>query len=122
MHLIQNSRRSRTKLPLEQKFLNRGNGQYVDVLPLARNYIANASCRFISNNPVAQDYEGVESRRPGVRSESMLQSFFSLLLQLLPLQLFQDHRDDNLEAVGMTVAENQASALNKMSRSLKIWS
>jgi hypothetical protein len=29
---------------------------------------------------------------------------FSLLLQLLPLQLFQDHRDGNLEAAGMTVA------------------
>jgi hypothetical protein len=29
-------------------------------------------------------------------------SIFSLLLQLLPLQLFQDHRDSNLEAVGMT--------------------
>jgi hypothetical protein len=28
---------------------------------------------------------------------------FSLLLQLLPLQLFQDHRDGNLEAVGMTM-------------------
>jgi hypothetical protein len=30
-------------------------------------------------------------------------SIFSLLLQLLPLQLFQDHRDGNLEAVGMTM-------------------
>jgi VanZ family protein len=28
---------------------------------------------------------------------------FYLLLQLLPLQLFQDHRDSNLEAVGMTM-------------------
>jgi hypothetical protein len=64
------------KPPLEQKFLNRGNGQYLDVLPLAQNYIANASCRFTSNDPVDQDCEGVESRRPGVRSESMLQSFF----------------------------------------------
>jgi hypothetical protein len=35
----------------------------------------------------------------------MLHSFFlSLLLQLLPLQLFQDHRDGNLEASGMTIA------------------
>jgi hypothetical protein len=41
------------------------------------------------NSPVAQDYKGVGSRGPGVRSESMLQFFFSLLLQLLPLQLFQ---------------------------------
>jgi hypothetical protein len=66
--------------PLEQKILNRGNGQYSDVLPLARNYITDSSCRFIFNNPVAQDYEGVGSRRPGVRSESMLQSFFLCFL------------------------------------------
>jgi hypothetical protein len=32
----------------------------------------------------------------------MLQSFF-LLLQLLPFQSFQDHRNGNLEAVGMTM-------------------
>jgi hypothetical protein len=31
---------------------------------------------FLFNNPVAQDYKGVGSKRPGVRSESMLQSFF----------------------------------------------
>jgi hypothetical protein len=31
---------------------------------------------------------------------------FSLLLQLLPIQLFQDHRDGNLEALGMTVARS----------------
>jgi hypothetical protein len=31
---------------------------------------------FLFDNPAAQDYEGVESRRPGERSESTLQSFF----------------------------------------------
>jgi hypothetical protein len=36
---------------------------------------------------------------------------FSLLLQLLPLQLFQDHRDDNLEASGMTVARSLHQAV-----------
>jgi hypothetical protein len=46
------------KPPLEQKFLNRRNGQYLDVLPLAQNYIANASYRFTSNNPGDQDYRG----------------------------------------------------------------
>jgi hypothetical protein len=30
--------------------------------------------------------------------------FLVLLLQLLPLQLFQDHRDGDLDASGMTVA------------------
>jgi hypothetical protein len=41
----------------------------------------------------------------------MLQSFFSLLLQLLPLQLFQDHRDGNLEALGMTMAHSFHQAI-----------
>jgi hypothetical protein len=60
---------------------------------------------FLINNLVAQDYRGGR-RRPDVGSESMLQSFFSLLLQILPLQLFQDHRDGNLEALGVTMARN----------------
>jgi hypothetical protein len=34
--------------------------------------------RFLFDNPAAQDYKGVGSRRPGERSESMLQSFFFL--------------------------------------------
>jgi hypothetical protein len=72
-------------------------------LPLAQNYIANASCRFISNNPDDQGYEGVESRRPGVRKRKYASILFSLLLQLLSLQLFQDHHDGNLEAVAMTM-------------------
>jgi hypothetical protein len=36
---------------------------------------------------------------------------FSLLLQLLPLQLFQDHRDGNLEASGMTMARSLHQAI-----------
>jgi hypothetical protein len=31
--------------PLEQKFTNRRNGQCLDALPLAQNYITTASCR-----------------------------------------------------------------------------
>jgi hypothetical protein len=89
------------KPPSEQKFLNRKNGQYLDVLPLAQNYIANASCRFTSNNPGDQDYGG--GKQKAWCKKRKYDSIFSLLLQLLPLQLFQDHRGGNLEAVGMTM-------------------
>jgi hypothetical protein len=65
--------------------------------------IIDVSCRLLFDNPATQDYKGVGSRRPGGRSESMLHSFFVLLLQLLPLQLFQDHRDGNLEASGVAM-------------------
>jgi hypothetical protein len=37
--------------------------------------ITDVSCRLLFNNPAAKDYEGVGSRRPGERSESMLHSF-----------------------------------------------
>jgi hypothetical protein len=68
-------------------------------------HITGVSCRLLFDNPATQDYKGVGSRRPGGRSESMLHSFFLvLLLQLLPLQLLQDHFDSNLEASGMTMA------------------
>jgi hypothetical protein len=88
------------KPPLEQKFLNRGNGQYLDVLPLAQNYIANTSCRFTSDNLELREGGKQKAWRKKRKYASIL---FSLLLQLLPLQLFQDHRDGNLEAVGMTM-------------------
>jgi hypothetical protein len=88
------------KPPLEQKFLNRRNGQYLDVLPLAQNYIANSSCRFTFNNPGLQ---GGGKKKAWRKKQKYASILFSLLLQLLPLQLFQDHRDGNLEAVGMTM-------------------
>jgi hypothetical protein len=71
-------------------------------LPLAQNYIENAACRFTSNNPVGQNYEGVENRRPGVRNESMLRSFFFASSAALS-SVDPGHRDSNLEAVGMTM-------------------
>jgi hypothetical protein len=37
--------------------------------------------------------------------------FFSLLLQFLPFQLFQDHRDGNLEASRMIVARSLHQAV-----------
>jgi hypothetical protein len=37
------------------------------------------------------------------RKKRKYDSIFSLLLQLLPLQLFQDHHDGDSEAVGMTM-------------------
>jgi hypothetical protein len=37
------------------------------------------------------------------RKKQKYGSIFYLLLQLVPLQLLQDHRDGNLEAVGMTM-------------------
>jgi hypothetical protein len=88
------------KPPLEQKFQSKGSGQYLDVLPLAKNYIANASCRFTSNNLELRGGGKQKARRKKRKYASIL---FSLLLQLLPLQMFQDHRDGNLEAVGMTM-------------------
>jgi hypothetical protein len=88
------------KPPLEQKFLNRGNGQYLDVLPLAQNYIANAFCRFTSSN---LELRGGGKQKAWRKKRKYASILFSLLLQLLTLQLFQDHRDGNLESMGMTM-------------------
>jgi hypothetical protein len=55
--------------------MNKKNGQCLDALPLAQNYIATASCRITSNNPGRQILEEEGSRRRGGRSESMIQSF-----------------------------------------------
>jgi hypothetical protein len=88
------------KPPLEQKFLNKGNGQYIDVLPLAQNYIANTSCKFTSDN---LELRGGGTQKAWRKKRKYASILFSLLLQLLPLQLFQDHRDGNLEAMGMTI-------------------
>jgi hypothetical protein len=38
--------------------------------------ITDVSCRLLFDNSATQDYKGVESRRPGERSENMLHSFF----------------------------------------------
>jgi hypothetical protein len=37
------------------------------------------------------------------RKKRKYDSVFSLLLRLLPFQLFQDHRDGNLERMGVTM-------------------
>jgi hypothetical protein len=41
-------------------------------------------------------------KEEGLAEEAKVWFNLFLLLQLLPLQLFQDHRDGDLEAVGMT--------------------
>jgi hypothetical protein len=60
---------------------------------------------FLFDSSAAQGYKGGKQKawRKKRKHASIL---FSLLLQLLPLQLFQDHRDGNLEALGMTVARS----------------
>jgi hypothetical protein len=58
---------------------------------------------FLFDSSATQDYKGWEAE--GLRKKRKYASIlFSLLLKLLPLQLFQDHRDGNLETLGMTMA------------------
>jgi hypothetical protein len=61
---------------------------------------------FLFNNPVAQDYKGGGKQKAWRKKRKYASILFSLLLQLLPLQLFQDHRDGSLEALGVTMARS----------------
>jgi hypothetical protein len=64
-HLTQKQPALKNKAAFRIKFTNRRNGQCLDALPLAQNYITTASCRFTSNNPGDQDLKEVGSRRRG---------------------------------------------------------
>jgi hypothetical protein len=101
---------------LQNKSPNKGDGQYWSVLPLAQKmlYITNISCRFFVWQP---SYPRLQKEASGKqkawRKKWKYASFLWLCvfpLQLFPLQLFQDHRDSNVEASGiaMTCSFHQA--------------
>jgi hypothetical protein len=58
-----NSRCFKKEGAFRTKILNRGNGQYQDVLPLAQKIhdITDVSCRLLFDNPTTQDYKGWEA-------------------------------------------------------------
>jgi hypothetical protein len=97
-HLIyRDSRRSGKKPPLEQKILT-GDGQYWNVLPLAQKYstLQMFLVDFYLTTQLLKITRGWEAE--GLEEEAKV-CFIPLIpcfpLQLLPLQLLQDHRNNN---------------------------
>jgi hypothetical protein len=77
-HLTQRQPAFKKEAAFRTRILNKEMANTNMYLPLAQNYMTLQIllAGFLFDNPAAQDYEEVGSRRPGERSESMLQSFF----------------------------------------------
>jgi hypothetical protein len=59
---------------------------------------------FLFEQPSCSGLQGGGKQKAWRKKRKYASILFSLLLQLLPLQFFQDYRDDNLEALGVTLA------------------